>query len=119
MAHDVLAKVEVPLVDQQLVDLQKKRIVTTVIKLIPVTSGIPVVQMGAKDSQTSSSLLKEIVNLILFKAWAMSRRLVSLSGVKGIGKTALLAALGHFIHLRCAGGCAFDQVPLSMSSSET
>lgn len=39
-----------------------------------------------------------------------SRRLVSLSGVKGIGKTALLAALGHFIHLRCAGGCAFDQV---------
>lgn len=39
-----------------------------------------------------------------------SRRLVSLSGVKGIGKTALLAALGHFIHLRCAGGGAFDQV---------
>ena len=35
LAHDVLAKVEVPLVDQQLVDLQNKRIVTTVIKLIP------------------------------------------------------------------------------------
>eukprot|EP00434_Breviolum_minutum_P030737 symbB.v1.2.027184.t1/scaffold2771.1/size70997/6 len=39
-----------------------------------------------------------------------SRRLISLNGVKGIGKSALLAALGHFIDLRRTGSCAFDQV---------
>ena len=47
------------------------------------------------------------------KLWISGlRRLISLNGVKGIGKSALLAALGHFIHLRCTGSCAFDQVTL-------
>ncbi len=47
------------------------------------------------------------------KLWiSRLRRLISLNGVKGIGKSALLAVLGHFIHLRCTGSRAFDQVTL-------